>query len=236
MNEVQVTISVGQKPASGLKLVVTLVLAASISALFLSSAYQITKPIIDANNARALKAAVFKVVPGSTQMQPLALLEGQLVVLGEEEETDAEVIYAAYDDAGTFLGYAIENAGSGFQDIIRILYGYDPARKRVIGMEVLESRETPGLGDKIWKDESFVSDFYDLAIEPEIIVVKGASSGNNEVDAITGATISSKAVVRIINEANARWLEFLPAPGEEPPMKQLPELSPPTLPGVEGLP
>ena len=223
MSEVQVTISVGEKPASGLKLVATLVLAASISALALSSAYQITKPIIDANNARALKAAVFKVVPGSTQMQKQALVDGRLVVLSENETTDADVLYGAYDETGAFRGYAIENSGAGFQDTIRILYGYDPARQRVIGMEVLESRETPGLGDKIWKDESFVSDFYDLAIEPEIIVVKGAATKENEVDAITGATISSKAVVRIISEANARWLEHLPAPGEEPPLQQLPE-------------
>jgi electron transport complex protein RnfG len=84
-------------------------------------------------------------------------------------------------------------------------------------MEVLESRETPGLGDKIYKDADFVASFTDLAIDPVIEVVKkGRGGGNNQVDAITGATISSRAVVRIINQANQDWLDNLPAPGSEP--------------------
>jgi electron transport complex protein RnfG len=84
-------------------------------------------------------------------------------------------------------------------------------------MHILSSRETPGLGDKIFKDAEFVGNFGDLATGPEIVVVKDGRDTENEVDAITGATISSKAVVRIINEANAFWVEKLPAPGAEPP-------------------
>jgi electron transport complex protein RnfG len=87
-------------------------------------------------------------------------------------------------------------------------------------MEVLESRETPGLGDKIYKDAVFVAGFSALSVEPEIFAVKkGTKSLPNEIDAITGATISSKAVVRIINEAHAQWSAQLPAPGSEPQLK-----------------
>ena len=87
-------------------------------------------------------------------------------------------------------------------------------------MEVLESRETPGLGDKIYKDAVFVAGFSALSVEPEIFAVKkGTKSQPNEIDAITGATISSKAVVRIINEAHAAWSAQLPAPGSEPQLK-----------------
>jgi len=81
----------------------------------------------------------------------------------------------------------------------------EDAKKRI-----LESRETPGLGDKIYKDADFVANFRSLSVEPEILAVKkGTKSAANEVDAITGATISSKAVVRIINEGNAKWLPRL---------------------------
>ena len=84
-------------------------------------------------------------------------------------------------------------------------------------MEVLESRETPGLGDKIYKDMDFVGEFKSLAVEPEIVAVKkGTKTSPNQVDAITGATISSKAIVRIINEAHSAWIGQLPLPGEEP--------------------
>jgi electron transport complex protein RnfG len=79
-------------------------------------------------------------------------------------------------------------------------------------MEVLESRETPGLGDKIIKDETFVANFRDLAVTPELVAVKKRRTRDNEVDAISGATISSNAVVRIINQSNARWLVRLPEP------------------------
>ena len=125
------------------------------------------------------------------------------------------MVYAAYRKDGAFAGYAIPGSGPGFQDTIALIYGYDPVRKRVIGMEVLESRETPGLGDKIFKDQHFVGEFKDLAVKPSIQVVKkGTGGAPNEVDGITGATISSKAVVRILNEANVLWLERLPL---EPP-------------------
>ena len=77
-------------------------------------------------------------------------------------------------------------------------------------MQVLESRETPGLGDKIRKDHSFLDSFHDLAISPKVVAVKTGRKHDNEVAASSGATISSVAVVRIINEANARWIDRLP--------------------------
>jgi electron transport complex protein RnfG len=110
-------------------------------------------------------------------------------------------------------------AGPGFQDTIALLYGYLPREKQVVGMEILESRETPGLGDKIYKDADFVAEFSALAVEPEIVAVKkGTATQPNQVDSITGATISSKAVVRIINETHMAWAGQLPAPGTEPPL------------------
>ena len=86
-------------------------------------------------------------------------------------------------------------------------------------MEILESRETPGLGDKIYKDADFVAEFSALSVEPEIVAVKkGTATLDNHVDAITGATISAKAGVRIINETHVAWAEQLPTPGTEPPL------------------
>ncbi len=67
----------------------------------------------------------------------------------------------------------------------------------------------------------FVDDFKALSVEPTIVAVKkGTKSQPNEVDAITGATISSKAVVRIINETHAEWSAKLAAPGSEPALEQ----------------
>lgn len=217
MNEVELTIEGRGSEPSSARLVATLAIAGMLSGFLLSGAYQVTKPIIEANKARALRAGVLEVVPGSTAVSYMALRDGGLVPISPDEKTADPVIYGGYDDAGEFKGYAIASSGAGFQDEIQLLYGFDPATRRVIGMRVLSSRETPGLGDKIMKNAAFIANFDGLAVEPEIVVVKDGKDQPNEVDAITGATISSKAVVKIINQGNAFWLDKLPPAGEEPP-------------------
>ncbi len=204
---------------SSLRLVLTLAIAGLVSGIAIIGIYESTLPTITENKARELREAVFKVLPGVSQLQALVYRGGELVTV-EMADKDEPVIYGGYDEQGDFEGYAMPARGPGFQDTIAILYGYKPGEKIVVGMEVLESRETPGLGDKIYKDAEFVGGFSSLSVVPEISVVKkGTKSQPNEIDAITGATISSKAVARIINEAHAAWSAQLPAPGSEPPLK-----------------
>ncbi|MBQ73996.1 MAG: FMN-binding protein [Gammaproteobacteria bacterium] len=200
------------------RLIVTLALAGLISGVAIVGIFEATFTTIAENKARELRAAVFKVLPGVSQMQKLAYLDGQVVPLPPDASPE-KTIYAGYGEGGKFIGYAIPGEGPGFQDTIKLLYGYKPADRKVVGMEILESRETPGLGDKIYKDAVFVGNFADLPIDPVIEVVKkGRRDSDNQVDAITGATISSRAVVRIINETNVIWLDKLPATGSEPVM------------------
>jgi electron transport complex protein RnfG len=200
-----------QAPVSSLRLVLTLAIAGLLSGMAIIAIYESTLPTITANKARELREAVFKVLPGVEQMQAFVYRDGQLVAV-DAPEKDEPVVYGGYYQAGEFAGYAIPAQGPGFQDTIALIYGYKPDEKMVVGMEVLESRETPGLGDKIYKDADFVGAFSALSVEPEISAVKkGTRSMPNEVDAITGATISSNAVVRIINEAHAAWSEQLEA-------------------------
>jgi Na+-translocating ferredoxin:NAD+ oxidoreductase subunit G len=213
-----------QAPApSSLRLVLTLAIAGLVSGVAIIGIYESTLPTITANKARELREAVFKVLPGVSRMQALVYRDGTIVAVPEPEK-DEPVVYGGYDDRGDFVGYAMPGAGPGFQDTIAILYGYLPQDKKIVGMEVLESRETPGLGDKIYKDADFVAEFSALSIQPEVVTVKkGTGTQPNEVDAITGATISSKAIVRIINETHVAWAEQLPAPGSEPPFADVAE-------------
>jgi electron transport complex protein RnfG len=202
------------------RLVATLGFAGLLSGLIIVSVFEATLPTITAYRAKVLREAVREVLPGTVDMQRLVFRDGRLIVK-EGEEKDEEALFRGYDTQGRLLGYAIPSAGPGFQDTIRLIYGYRPIERMVVGMQILQSRETPGLGDKIYKDAAFVANFRALAIDPEIRAVKkGTKSAANEVDAITGATISSKAVVRIINEGNARWLERLPGPNAAPPLKE----------------
>ena len=201
--------------AGPLRMMVTLGIAGMCSGLAIVGIFLVTQPMIERNRAAALEAAIFRVLEGAKTRAAFVLREGRLSRF--ESPTNSlpkeEAVYAAYDEAGALVGFAVPAEGPGYQDTIKLLYGYSVERKRVVGMEVLESRETPGLGDKIIKDMNFVGNFRDLAVEPAIAAVKGGRSGENEVDAISGATISSVAVCNIINAANSRWLERLEEAG-----------------------
>ncbi|MFN2376045.1 MAG: FMN-binding protein [Candidatus Binatia bacterium] len=215
--------AVRQAEPSSLRLAGTLFVAGAVSGLAIAGAFRLTKPIIDANEAQALRRAIYQVVPGSSKMQAMVVRDGKLAPLPGNAPANEPVLYGAYDDAGKFLGYAIENSGSGFQDTINLLYGFDPARRMVTGLEILASLETPGLGDKIAKDPEFAANFSDLVVDPEVLLVKTGRGAPNEVDAITGATISSKAVVKIVNGGNQQWLARMPAAGQEPAWQAAPD-------------
>ena len=208
-----------KEPSSAL-LVGTLTFAGLMSGLLIVGAWQLTLPAITAHKAEALQATVFEVVPGAAGIQRLAW-DGQTLLAKEAPATQqgpAEpVVYGAYDQDGKLLGYAVPAEGPGFQDTISLLYGYDPDSKKILGMRVLDSRETPGLGDKIFKDLAFVGAWVGLPTETvPVIVGKGKKTEAHQVEAISGATISSKAVMRIITTSHAEWTPRLPLRADAP--------------------
>jgi len=191
-------------------LILTLGVSGLLSGLILVTAYLATQPLIIENQRAALEAAIFRVVPGAKSRKAFTLTDGKLAEVPGEGATGD--LYGAYAEDGKLVGYAIPTSGSGFQDTIKLIYGYDPHEKKIVGMEVLESRETPGLGDKILKDEKFLGNFKALDVQPDVVAVKsGTKTHSNEVDSISGATISSKSVVKIISQANSRFLPAIDA-------------------------
>jgi len=180
--------------------------------------YQVTFPVIQKNKAAALERAIFEVVPGATSKRTYQVSGDGLEIL-EGENAAVRKYYAAYDSTGQLTGVAIEAAGQGFQDILRILYGYDPDCQCIVGIKVLESRETPGLGDKIEKDENFLKNFIALdatladdgatMAHPIEMVKFGQKTDAWQVEAITGATISSRAVANILRVSSSESVPFL---------------------------
>jgi electron transport complex protein RnfG len=94
------------------------------------------------------------------------------------------------------------------------MFGYDAAAHRLIAMRVIANRETPGLGNKIESDSTFVQGFVE-AEAPLAGVKERGKGGAHDVVMITGATISSRAVIRIINNTIARWQPLMDAYREE---------------------
>jgi electron transport complex protein RnfG len=220
-----------EEPTSA-RLIISMVVAGFFSGLIIIGIFLITFDTIKENKARELKEAVLRVLPGVSQMSQLRLEKDRVVAY--TGDPDENTLYAGFSHDGRFAGYALTGAGAGFQDTIKVIYGYQPESERVVGMWILDSRETPGLGDKIYKDAEFVANFDALSIQPTIKVVKkGTKTKNSEVDAITGATISSKAVVRIINIANEKWLPHLPVNPPQLPLKVSPKAPIPAKPEAQ---
>lgn len=127
--------------------------------------------------------------------------------------------YAAYNNKGQLMGVAAEAAAQGYADMVRLLYGYDPQCQCIRGFSIIKMAETPGLGDKILTDENFLDNFsaldarlsYDKkTLGNAIITVKHGSKNNPwEIDAISGATITSKAVGKAINQGAEQLLPKL---------------------------
>jgi electron transport complex protein RnfG len=190
-----------------------------LCSLLIVMTFQATLPVITRKKAEALERAIFNVLPGAVERATFEIDDGGRLTRVEGEAAGERLIFAGYDEGGNLIGVALEAAGQGFQDVIRLIYGYDPEREQVIGMEVLESKETPGLGDKILKDDDFLANFaaLDAALSedgarlrhPIESVKKGRKQHPWQIDGITGATISSVAVADIIRASAERTLPVL---------------------------
>jgi Na+-translocating ferredoxin:NAD+ oxidoreductase subunit G len=195
------------------RLIATLGVGGALAGLLLSLVHAWAEPRITAHKAHVLEMAVHEVLRAPERQEPLFLVDGRLTpdLPAGADPAKLEKVFIGYRDERP-VGYAIASSEAGFQDQILVLFGYDPGTSRVLAMKVLESRETPGLGDKIEKDDAFVTGFHD-AVYPMVGVKQGSSDPANraQVDMITGATISARVVIRIINNAIERWTPLIDA-------------------------
>jgi electron transport complex protein RnfG len=191
----------------------TLGLVSAICGLIIVGTYEITLPAAQANRRIALERAVFKVLPGAKSIAEFHIPPGgALAPAGAGDPPPGTIkFYAAYDDAGKLAGIAAEGAAKGYADTVRVMFGYAPNCRCVVGIGVVSMRETPGIGDKIITDKDFLANFQALdvklnaelsALANEVKVVKhGSKTQPWQIDAISGATITSRAVGKGINDA-----------------------------------
>lgn len=165
-------------------MILTLTLVGVLSSLALAGIYKYTQPMIRENQRRALEEAIFQVLPGTKTFKVI--------------KKDKMIIYQGFDSSGKPVGYAFVGEGPGYQGIIKVMIGVSPDLKKMFAIEILESVETPGLGQKI-TTPSFRNQFHSLDIYPSVELVKKKPTRSNQIQAITGATISSRAIVDIVN-------------------------------------
>ena len=205
-----------RKPVPAWRLLALMTAAGAIAGAIIVTVYQATLPRIQHHKSEVERAAVQEVLKGPASFDTLYLIDGALVrtLPSGVAAAAVEKIYLGRDADGRRIGFAVSGTDNGFQDPISVMFGYDAAQRRVIAMKVIANKETPGLGDKIVKDSAFVGEFA-RAATPLAGVKRGTAKTPNDVEMITGATISSRAVIQIINNAIARWQPLMDAYREE---------------------
>jgi len=197
---------------SSFSLIYTLGVVAMLSGFLVVLIYEYTKPIIAENQRIATERAIFKVLPKASSR--LTFVIDKEEIKPADDNTIGELIYAGYDAKDQLVGIALNAADQGYQDIIKLLYGYIPETGCIIGFDVLKSTETPGFGTKITTDADFLANFNCLSAKVNkeqmglLHVIKTMRHGTKqnpwEIDAISGSTITSNAIGRMLNQSGQK--------------------------------
>lgn len=180
-----------------------LVLAAFsfVLGLILGAVYMITKPSIDAANLRKEQAAFFEVFEDAYIFEKADVDSEKADALMSESglKDTIDDVQIAKDKSDNVLGYVITvTAKDGSQGAITLSVGIKNDGT-VNGYSILSHGETPGLGAKATEKE-FSSQFQNKKVD-KFVVVKTDAAAENEIESITGSTITSEAVANACNAA-----------------------------------
>ena len=166
---------------SGMLCLITLV-----AALLLAGVNSLTEERIAQASEKASQEAMQAIIPEATEFEPLS-----------------DSVYEA-KNAGKTIGFAVSVAPRGFGGAISMMVGIS-ADGTVYGIEILENSETPGLGAKA-AGEDFKNQF--KGKDADLSVVKTPTNSSAEIQAITGATITSRAVAEGVKTASQKVAEI----------------------------
>jgi len=122
-------------------------------------------------------------------------------------------VYKAVSEAGECVGWSFNASGQGFADKIEVVVAVDKGFEKIAGFNVLVSSETPGFGDQI-KSSYYRNQFAEVPAEKLTLVKTGDPKKiNSEIVSITGATVSSEAVIGIINTFLIQIKEYIQQKG-----------------------
>lgn len=181
-----------------LNLSITLFLICAIATAALAVTNELTYKQIEKINAETEMKARAEVMPAMKEEEKMADDEfAALLTSAGTLESSVQEIYTSKAD-GEIVGYVAKVIdGGSFGGNITVLVGIDPTGT-VTGLKVTACADTPGLGAKS-TDPAWSAQY--AGLNGEIEVIKNATPSGNQIEAITGATITSKAVTRAANSA-----------------------------------
>ncbi len=181
------------------KLALILFLISAISALLLAGTNLLTKDAIAKQSEETNIAARQQVLPEADSFKAVEDLDAVAQKASPENASIVTEAYMGYK-GDTLVGYTIKTTPNGYGGEVEVLTGIDQSGK-VQGITILSHSETAGLGARSTEPE-WQAQFSEKDATKDISVVKGGSATGNEIQAITGATITSKAVTLGVNTSD----------------------------------
>ena len=168
----------------------------AVTSLLLAVAHYFTSPVIQAAAEMRLNDSLGELIVDAAEFSPAENFEKTVVVNGTK--VPVREVYIAKNENGTTIGYCVEVAPSGYSSQIELLVALD-AERIVTGTRILSISDTPGVGMKVKTDENLHNSVIGLA---DIVkIVRTAPASKNEVEVISGASISSGAFINGVNAA-----------------------------------
>jgi electron transport complex protein RnfG len=167
---------------------------AAVTGVILGVVYEITLEPIRRTQERLFGEALSGALPEARSFSPVMLAPDANPVITNAQE--------ALDDDGRSVGYCLTVTPKGYGGPIEIVVGITEAGK-LRAIQILSHSETPGLGAKA--PLPAFSGQYENRGSEQLILVKTAPAGDDEVQAISGATITSTAVTDGVNAALDYW-------------------------------
>lgn len=178
-----------------LRLAGTLLAITAVTALLLGLVNFITAPTIARSTEEKRVEAMQQVLPA----------EEYRAVEAFAQEHDGATVTALSEavSGGETIGYVAEVTANGFGGAISMVVGVSPERM-VTGVSVIDHSETPNVGSKVVDDQAVLNQSVGLGYPVTV------NSGDNAFDAVSGATVSSRAVVAGINAAHEAVATAIP--------------------------
>lgn len=177
----------GSSTLTTLKPVIVLVSICLVAGVLLGIVHAVTAPVADAVAQERAQQTYRELVPDATDF----------IELGSDVEGVTNLLEAR-DAEGETIAYVIVAQSKGYSDQVPIAVAFD-LEGNVSAITAMSNSETPGLGTRVAED-SFIGQFEGLGTD---------EVSTDDIDTITGATISSKAVIRAFNSAAQAMREVL---------------------------
>jgi len=172
---------------------VTLLVTAVVTVAALSVVEALTREPIKEQKRKTQEAAMREVLPRATEYLEIDVEKTGSISAVYEGYYSSEAL-----DDKILIGYVVQLSPEGYSGNIDIVAGLYLGENVIYGIRVLRHTETPGLGARA-VEEFFYSRFDGLPLVP--LTVVRTSPGENEIQAITSATITTKAITDAVNEA-----------------------------------